>query len=364
MKKKAAINISVRFVVIIIIALVIFLLLIAFIRYLFEESSIKMDEEISRYAKPPVVIISSPSPVGIYTVFQQLKFDGSKSYDRYYRIIGYFWDFDSDSIIDSRKDIDYYSYSEPGEYNLTLKVVNDPGAIGAASQIVRVVTNNSKKEGLENSLFLIRDNDRVNEETILRLIPVTTWWDINGFHRLPYYVYYFSDTGSSLTEGQLENIMQSYGKKHAYVFDDSKLSNNYCDGSNYCKHTWDDYTIDIYKDLDYTYFDFWDLYEYVVLVNRNETDDKLIASLFAAFYNSPIIFIDSTNLGIYENQIINNFDTKLVYYIPSFESIDDSVSNFITDNNLYYKSYSGEELRTGTVKRVIRWDLVSNVTMH
>lgn len=363
MNKKAAMHVSVRFIIIMIIALVVLILLVSFIRYLFKESSTRLEEEISRYAKPPNAIISSPSPDYVYTIFQDLVFDGSESYDRYYRIVGHYWDFDSDSIIDSNEAIYNHSYWEPGEYNVTLKVINEPGAIGAASHILRVYTGNNKSMSLlEDSLFLIRDNDRVNEETILRLIPVTTWNDASGFHSIPYYVYYMPDQGNTLDQSQLKEVMDKYGKKHAYVFDDLKMDSD-CSGQ--CVYDWDGdtYTLDTFApgNLDDIYFDFWSLYEYVVLVDKGEDEAKLIASLFAAFYNSPIIFIDSGNLDEYEDYIINSLNTKRVYSVPSFESLDVTVRDFITDNNLDYKSYTPYELRTGNVNRIIR--LTSNVTM-
>lgn len=331
---------------------------------MFEESTIKIEEELRKNVPPPVAVISSPSPLGIYTVFQTLNFDGSESYDRYYKIAGYYWDFDSDLIIDSREPVDKYYYPEPGEYNLTLKVINDPGAIGSASQIVKVYTRNQKnREKLKYSLFLIRDNDRSNNEDILRLIPVTTWNDADGSHSVPYYVYYVNYTNKTLTEWQLKNIMDRYGKKGVYIFDDKVMSDNYCGGESHCEFKIGSYTLDIYKpgQLDDVYFDFWDLYEYVVVVDPDEIGAKLIASLFAAFYNSPIMFIDSTNLDEYKDKIKNNYTTKRVYSIPSFDSLDKSVRSFITDSNLDYKSYSPQELRTGNVNRIIKW--TSNVSM-
>lgn len=371
MNKKAAIELSVRFIILIILALVILILLLALIRYFFGESTIKLDEQVAKYVLPPTAIISSPMPDDIYTVFDNVTFDGSKSYDKHYEIAGYFWDFDGNSLIDSRKAIDHSYYWEPGEYNLTLKVVNEMGAIGIASQIVRVVTRNKKKDSLiKDSLFLVRDNERTNEETILRLIPVVTWWDADGFHRLPYYVYYVNESDKTIDEGKIQKLMNRYEKAHAYVFDDANIpcpiqidcdppmppSITCCrlsDGKNITK---------VNNAIDDIYFAFWDLYEYVVLVNKTDTESFLIASLFAAFYNSPIIYIDNGNLGKYQNSIINNQNTKRAYCIPSFISLDESVRNFITSNNIDYYSYSPTELRTGKVNRIVK--LSSNVTME
>jgi len=365
MNKKAAISIPVRWIIIIVIALVVLILILSFIRTLSREADIRLEEGLGKYAMPPTAVISSPSPVETYTVFQKITFDGSKSYDKYYKIVGYFWDIDSNSIIDSRGAVYNDYYWEPGEYNVTLKVVNDAGAIGTGSEIVRVVTNNKKKSNLKDSLFLIRDNDRANEKTILRLIPVTTWYDADGFHSIPYYVYYVNESGNTLDQSQLEERMDKYDKKHAYIFDDNKMSDNHCSGLDHCVHSWDSYTIDIYREgkLDKIYFDFWSLYEYVVLVNTNETKASLIASLFAAFYNSPLIFVNQSNLDKYKGNITNyeRGPTQRIYYVPSIESIDSVVDGWVT---LFWdrQPYSEYELRKGNVNRIIK--LTSNVTME
>lgn len=364
MKKKAAINMSARWIVIIIIALVILALLLFLIRYLFGEADIKLEEGAGRFANPPIVVISSPDPWDTYKIFTPITFDGSKSYDKYYRIVGHYWDFDSDSIIDSREKVDTHWYWEPGEYNFTLKVMNKVGAIGVGSQFVRVVTRNNKSISLGDYVFLIRDNDRTNEEDILRLIPVTTWYDIDGFHQIPYYVYYVNKSNDPLGWEKVKEVMDKYGKKKAYVFDDQPMA-GICSGT--CTYVWDGetYTINIF-DIDAVYFDFWDYYEYVVLVDPDEKDDHLIASLFAAFYNSPLMFVDGTNLDDdYKEDIRNNESgtplTVRVYTIPKFVDFDDFVKKFITDSSLDYKSYSGDDLRTGNVNRVVR--LNSNVTL-
>ena len=323
------------------------------IRSLFGEASIKIEEKLREFVVPPTAVISSPSPSDIYKVFDPITFDGSESYDQFHKIVGYYWDFDGDYIIDSKAIKINFSYFEPGEYNVTLKVVSDEGGIGAASQIVNVYTRNRKRAGLENSLFLIRDNDRNNTQNILRLIPVTTWNDADGMHNIPYYVYYTKDIGSSLTEAQLKELMERYGKKHAYSFDDPNIP---C-----CKFNWGNVTK--VNDIDEVYFDFWELYDYVVLVDPEEYPSLLISSLFASFYNSPIIFIDKSNLQKYKAAIRNNGKTRRVYYIPSVSSIDTPVHSFIIESGLDYHPYSTQELRDPQrrVNRIIK--LNSNVTM-
>jgi len=371
--KKAAISIPIRLIVIIIIALVVFILAVAFIRRSFEMVSTRVGAELGKYALPPTAVISSPDPEGIYTIFNPIKFDGSASYDQYYRITGYFWDFDGDSVIDSREAVIEHSYWEPGEYNVSLKVVNEEGAIGTASIILKVYTNNEKDmERYEDSLFLIRDNEGSNEEIILRLVPVMTWNDAYGFHTVPYYVYHKPGEEDTLTEEELEKIMEKYGKKYSYIFEDNAAVDNYCsEGEDHCLYNWGEegkYNIEVFKEgnIDNIYFDFWKIYEDVILVDPDESDAKLIASLFAGFYNSPIIFIDSSNLEGYQDQIMNKdeeetIQTQRIYYVPSIDSIDSEVDEWVTG---YWdrQAYTVEELRDPRgVNRIIR--LTSNVTM-
>jgi len=351
--KKATIELSANFVVKVIVILVIFILILVSILGMFGKISFRFSSKIDEFALPPTAVISSPRPSDTYNVFDTVYFDSRESYDRYSKIVGYFWDIDGDSIIDKRAESFRDYYYEPGEYNLTLKVVNDAGKIGVVDQVVNIYTRNKKIEDLEKSMFLIRDNNKANEKDVLRLMPVTTWNDINGLHSISYYVYYFKDASSSLTEVKLKEIMAKYGKEHAYVFDDSYIP---C-----CDFDWGNITkID---NIDEVYFNFWELYESVVLVDPEMKDASLIASLFAAFYNSPIIFVDSSNLNMYKNAILNDGNTKNVYYIPSAGSIDESVHGFIAENNLAWIAYPVETLRDPSrrVNRIVK--ITSNVTM-
>jgi len=216
--KKAVINISIRWIVLTIITLVVLLSILGLIRLVSKEADVNLDEGVSRYVNAPTAVISSPQPWETYKVFEHITFDGSRSFDKNYRIEGYFWDKESDLNIESiEKEYSDY-YFEPGEYNLTLKVVNKMGAIGSTSQFVRIVTNNKKSSDLDNSIFLIRDNDRANEQNILRLIPVTTWYDADGFHQIPFYVYYVKNPVLSLEQAKLDELMLKHGRNHIYSF--------------------------------------------------------------------------------------------------------------------------------------------------
>ncbi|MBW2990016.1 PKD domain-containing protein [Candidatus Woesearchaeota archaeon] len=378
--RKGDIGLSVRLVVLIIIGLVTLVLAAAFIRYSFGQSGLKFRQQLLGYAKPPVPIISSPNKGDVFTVFQKVTFDASKSYDQNYNIVGYFWDFDGNSIIDSHEAVVNDSYWEPGEYNLTLKVVNEEGAIGTASQIVRVYTKNEKDmASLEDSLFLVRDNKRANSETILRLIPLIVWNDATGFHRIPYYVYYMDDEGTNIKDSDLKEIMDSYEKTKAYIFDDDLMFDNTPGSDPHKRSTTKtiggkNYDLNIYSTdgFDEAYFDFWDLYEYVVLVDPSETGSKLIASLFAAFYNSPIMFVNEGNLEAYKDYINNSGEkgpTQRVYYVPSIYSIGPEVDDFVSKPPLEggigvdRQYYSETELRNAAgVNRIIK--LTSNVTIR
>jgi len=371
--KKAALNVSVRTIIIIILALLLFIILLALIKNLFGKTSVQVDEQLSGYALPPVVIISSPSPANIYTVFQTLLFDGSKSYDLHHKIAGYFWDFDGDRVIDSNQPVYNHSYWEPGEYNVSLKVVNEPGAIGAASQILRVYTRNNKSNLLNDSMIFIRDNDRANRDNILRLIPVTTWNDLSGFHSIPFYVYHVPDTTTGLPLTNYTNLLQQYGKRRAYVFDDahSPCAVGACAPYDTtlpattacCDVGGGRYIVNV-PNIDDIYFEFWDFYEYVVLVDNSITSSSLISALFAGFYNAPIIFIDNSNLAGYQSDISNlaNGPTQRIYYVPSLASIDPNVEIWVRAQGWDRQVYSEQELRNPSgVNRIIR--LNSNVTM-
>ncbi|MFH1642725.1 MAG: PKD domain-containing protein [Nanoarchaeota archaeon] len=370
MNKKAAFELSTKAIVIIIIAIVFLLLALAVNKTFFAEAEIKIEQQSKSYAKPSIPIITSPVPSQNFKVFDVITFDAGESYDQQYKIVGYFWDFNSDFIIDGKGVSVDYSYVEPGEYNITLKVVNDQGAIGTTSQIVNIYTSNEKAVNIENSMFLVRDNDKNNWDTILKLIPATTWKDIQGLHTLPYYVYYVKDPSQTLQQSQIKEIMQKYGKKHAYVFDDRKMSDG-CGVS--CQHDLGDgYIIDVYTtgSFDDVYFNLWSIYYHVIIVDKESLDPNdhesaaLIASLFAAFYNSPIIFIDNANLGSYQDYILNNGNTRSVYFIPSINSVDASVFAFISGTDRIAPLWYSKEELTDPNRRVNQIvELSSNVTM-
>src|SRR3989344_5626398 len=102
MNKKAEIETTTKWVIMIIIAIILLLLLFLLIRSLFGEASIKIEEKLREFVVPPTAVISSPSPSDIYKVFDPITFDGSESYDQFHKIVGYYWDFDGDYIIDSK----------------------------------------------------------------------------------------------------------------------------------------------------------------------------------------------------------------------------------------------------------------------
>ncbi len=373
--KKAAMDLSVRWIVIIIIALVVLLLILLAIRTWMGEAEIRMEEELKKYAVPPTPVISSPRPSDIHIVFQDISFDGSQSYDLKHKIKGFYWDIDADNIIDHREEsfIDYYF--EPGEYNITLKVINDQGAIGSESQIVRVYTNNTKDwRLLENSALFIKDTG-TNQRDMLRLIPVGTWYDISGLHRIPYNVYYDDD---GITSGQIKSELISDEKAYAFIFDDPGLpclgwDEDLCtmDGLPAglpCCDLGDGYQMIRVDNLESIYFAFWYRYEHVVMVNTEDDNPaSLIASLFAAFYNAPIFFIDAANYAFYEPYIRvgthPQCKAQFGYYIPSYEAIEQDVKDGI-NTFLTTKAYAADDLRDvhRRVNRII--ELHSNVTIE
>lgn len=292
--KKAAISFSIKFIAGIIIILVLLILLIYFMKSSWERSSIKLEEQMVAGAPKPYVEITSPDNYAVFEVGDKVSFESFVyTHTSKTKIEGYFWDFDGNEYIDSREENPENIYYEPGDYNVILKVLNDVGGIGADSIIVRIFTKNKKSldKYLGNPVFFIPSEMSSDPQTpisnwreILKVIPLTRWYDREGDHE---YEYVAIAKGKELTidSDDIKEKLDSVGKDSAVTFNMGSISI-----SGY------DIRTEQANDLE-NYFSYWQEYNSVVLVDYDNFEGALIAALFAAYYNSPLMFIEDRGEG-------------------------------------------------------------------
>ncbi|HZX44693.1 MAG TPA: PKD domain-containing protein [Candidatus Nanoarchaeia archaeon] len=355
---KATIQLSVRWIVIIIILLALLFLLLSFIQRTMRISMASIEEKIVEGAPKPVVEITAPENMAIFEVGEEVNFESyAYSYSENVKITDYYWDYNTDGYVDSRLKDPTTIYYEPGDYNVTLKVLSSIGGLGTDSIIVRVFTKNKKKMNKYdgNPAFFIpvvpSTDSSLNVENwkeIIQVIPLTRWNDKYGDHSYEYVAIAKGEGRGEITKSDVGDKLSSMGKTHGVTFDMGTITPDGYTVSN-------EYTSDLAN-----YFSYWEEYDSVVVVDEDNAAGALIAGLFAAYYNSPIVFIDSRLMGAsYEDYEING---KRIYVIDNIPS--SAFDYFITKGNaLSWQPYSSDELRDPSrkINRIV--ELKSNLTI-
>jgi len=342
-KYKKGFEISIRLIVIVIVAIAFIFLMMSLARNSFKASGEKVTEIISSLSIPgPKVKISISSD--FYEVGDNITFDGSFSYDNLYPITDYFWYF-GDGLPGVRGTAKTSRiYYEPGDYNVTLKVLNKKGGLGVGSVIVRIFTKNQKNKNMyeNNPIFIIPDKTD-NWRDILQIVPLTNWYskDMPDYiHEYPFIVYY--NPTLIFNNNAVKEILGRYNSSRiAYVFDSPNVNDEVYGDKSIKK---------ISLSLsDYT--SFWNStsIKSVVIVDYNDKDSALIASLFAGYYNAPLFFVNTGNLNSYKDYIKG----KTIYIIPELDALDETTKIFVLNNTKDNKQYSVAQLKNGTVNRIV-----------
>jgi len=201
----------------------------------------------------------------------------------------------------------------------------------------------------DNPLFLIQEKTKSNYDPLtdptdienwrelLTLVPLTLFnqegelcADNEETCVFPYSIAYKTNN-NALTDNDINNIITDKSKYNSiekiYIFDLSYQGTNLIIQT---KSTADDY------------FDFWREYSAVVIVDYDNYDSALIASLLAAYTNIPLIFIDDTH----QNHI-NYITGKRVFAVnhdDSFKTNNPNTHTFIKDNCPSYYEISDTSL--------------------
>ena len=182
---------------------------------------------------------------------------------------------------------------------------------------------------LENPLFLIKEIDQGinidNWREILSIVPLSLFRqrDVNQVYQNYTYNYsvVYKISGELLTH-EVEELMDEYSTNKAYIFDHSVISPPI------------DKQLTFLSTTSQEYFDFWSDYSSVILVDYDNEQSALIASLLAAYVNAPLIFINEDNLENFDDEVI--FGRRVFIVSSSVVSLDDATYDYVRDYSSFY----------------------------
>jgi hypothetical protein len=170
----------------------------------------------------------------------------------------------------------------------------------------------------EDVVFFIHYKN-TNWRELLRLIPVTMWNDKGTLKEYPYIIYHTAS--GPLSNADVIEVLNERDATNAIVFDSPEID--------------EEENIKTAQVTDDYYFSFWEKYQDIVLIGYDNEESALIAALYAAELNAPLIFVDSRNIEAYEEKITH----KKAHIIDTIEDIG------ITDIVNKKVSISSSELR-------------------
>jgi hypothetical protein len=217
----------------------------------------------------------------------------------------------------------------------------------------------NKTKYVDNPLFLIQEimngNNIDNWREISSVVPLTLFREKNEGGSYDTYIYNYSVAYKPLIKGPFDftNIktlmdLEKYRTNKTYLFDGSVISTN----PNYIiqrKST----------NNPEDYLDFWKSYQSFILIDSTNYQASVIGSLLAAYVNTPLVFINSSNLNIYKNYIVG----KQVFVITHGPiSLDSTTFNYVKNYASHYQEYSDSLLQShGEIPAFA--ELWSNITI-
>ncbi len=197
------------------------------------------------------------------------------------------------------------------------------------------VRNSTIYDKIANGGFLAKDTeDHENYRDTLQIIPLAFVNNKDFYSPYPYLVYY-----GNIDDNKIKDILNNKGLNSVIIFR----------GKPYGEYTINGYTV-IDDNLN-NYFSYWDVIYDVTVVGYNNEDASLIASLFAAFTNTPLIFINNDNLNNYKEflkgKTVNVIDENL---------IDNEVIDYIEDlkNDISPRYFDSDDLRILRQNRILK----------
>ncbi len=192
------------------------------------------------------------------------------------------------------------------------------------------IKNNSKYSTKES--FLVSDE---NWRDVLSMVPVTTWKDGSGIHAYPSLIYH--KESSNFDADSSIHFLQQYEPGHLTTVGTTPASlNNLLIAPTPTGAGMNNTNIDNINTSDY--FSYWSSFNSLVIVDYNNYKGALLASTLASEHNSPIIFVNSSNLSSYQS-VING---KTIYTV---DVLDTSVQAYINSNASCQFGYTIDELQ-------------------
>jgi len=194
--------------------------------------------------------------------------------------------------------------------------------------------NKTKYE--DSPLFLIKEEDDdinvQNWKEILSIVPLTLFREKDENQDLQTHIYNFSVAYKKnlelLDTSDVDNLMQEYSTEKTYLFNHQPIIPPPSGSINYLQ-------IPIPPNQ---YINFWNDPSSVILVDSGNKHSALIASLLAAYVNTPLIFIDKDNLEYYDDEII--FGRRVFIVTHSEISLDDETYDYVRDYSLSHYELS------------------------
>ncbi|WP_131750048.1 cell wall-binding repeat-containing protein, partial [Clostridioides difficile] len=94
----------------------------------------------------------------------------------------------------------------------------------------------------------------------------------------------------------------------------------------------------------------WDNANNVVLINNSSIADALSATPFAKVKNAPILLTQNNSLNQLTENEISRLGAKNIYIIGGFNSIDESIENYLKDKGLNTIRISGNDRYDTSIK--------------
>ena len=199
--------------------------------------------------------------------------------------------------------------------------------------------NTTIYDEIEFGGFLTEDTENhVNYRDILQIIPLAFVNSKDEYKKYPYLAYY-----GSISDTKIKNIMDSKGLDTIIIFR----------GQNYNYDDSDPAHIIIDDNLD-NYLDYWETIYDVTIIDYNNDNGALIAALFTAFTNTPLIFVDTGSLGVdYYKDLLNGKTVNVVDENSIDREIIDYLEESLDTDVRYFKSV---DLRIMRQNRILSLD--------
>src|SRR3989339_253670 len=192
-------------------------------------------------------------------------------------------------------------------------------------------TKNNAQYSAKEVFFIADENWR----DVLAMVPVTTWKDGNTIHAYPSLIYH-KEVGNFDVDSSI-HFMQQYEPDHLTTVGTTLAAiNNLLVASKPVGAGMNAVNINNINASDY--FSYWTGYNTLVVVDYNDYKSGLIASVLASEHNSPIIFVNNSNLASYQG-IING---KTIYTVGT---LDGPTQAYINNNASCQVDYTIEELQ-------------------